>query len=152
MQTSLKQKLQEELRESMLAKNAERTSVLRLLLSAINYFETNKGGAGYNATDEDVMSVISSQVKQRRDSIEQYTNAGRTELADKERAELEILQSYLPEQMHEEEVAKLVNEAITQTDASSMSDMGKVMAALMPKVKGRADGGIVSSLVKQKLS
>lgn len=147
-----KNDLQEQLKQSMLAKDAEKTSVLRLLISAIGYYEINKGGAGYEATEEDVMSVIGSQVKQRKDSIEQYTNAGRTELADKEKAELEILQAYLPEQMGEEEVKKLVDEAVAQTGATSMSDIGKVMGALMPKVKGRADGGMVSNLVKSKLS
>jgi len=147
-----KQKLQEELKQSMLAKDAEKTSVLRLLLSAINYYETNKGGAGYEATDEDVSSVIGAQVKQRKDSIEQYTNAGRTELADKEKSELKILEAYLPEQMSEEEVSKLVDETIAQTGATSMSDIGKVMGALMPKVKGRADGNLVSQLVKDRLS
>lgn len=148
----MKDKLQEELKQSMLAKNTEKTSVLRLLLSAINYYETNKGGAGYSATDEDVMSVIGSQVKQRKDSIEQYTNAGRTDLADKEKAELKILEVYLPEQMGEEEISKLVDEAVSQTGATTMADIGKVMGALMPKVKGRADGGMVSNLVKSKLS
>ncbi len=148
----MKDKLQEELKQSMLAKNAEKTSVLRLLLSAINYYETNKGGAGYSATDEDVLSVIGAQAKQRKDSIEQYTTAGRTELADKEKAELAILENYMPEQMSEDEVSKLVDEAVAQTGATSMSDIGKVMGALMPKVKGRADGGVVSNLVKSKLS
>ena len=148
----LKQQLQEELKQSMLAKDELKTSVLRLLLSAINYYETNKGGAGYEATDEDVLSVIGAQVKQRKDSIEQYTNAGRTELADKEKAELKILEAYLPEQMGEEEVSKLVDEAIAQTGASSMADIGKVMGVLMPKVKGKADGGLVSNLVKSKLT
>lgn len=148
----LKKKLQEQLKQSMLAKDTEKTSVLRLLLSAINYYETNKGGAGYVATDEDVMSVITAQVKQRKDSIEQYTNAGRTDLADKEKAELDILSAYLPEQMSEEEVSKLVEEAIAQTGATTIADIGKVMGALMPKVKGHADGGLVSNLVKQKLS
>ncbi len=148
----LKDKLREELKQSMLAKDAEKTSVLRLLLSAINYYETNKGGAGYVAIDEDVLSVIQSQVKQRRDSIEQYTNAGRSELADKEKAELDILSAYLPAQMSEDEISKLVDEAVTQTGATSMADIGKVMGALMPKVKGKADGNLVSNLVKSKLS
>ncbi len=148
----LRQQLQEELKQSMLAKDAEKTSVLRMLISAIGYYEINKGGAGYEATDEDVLSVIESQVKQRKDSIEQYIAAGRTELADKEKAELEMLSVYLPKQMSEEEVNKLVDEAVTQTGATSMADIGKVMGTLMPKVKGKADGGLVSTIVKQKLS
>ena len=147
-----KQKLQEELKQSMLAKDELKTSVLRMLLSAINYYEINKGGAGYEANEEDVLSVIQNQAKQRRDSIEQFKNAQRPELADKEQKELELLQVYLPEQMGEEEVKKLVNEAIAQTGASSMQDIGKVMGALMPKVKGKADGNLVSKLVKESLS
>lgn len=148
----LKQKLQEELKQSMLAKDVLKTSVLRLLLSAINYFEIQKGGAGYEATDEDVITVIQKEAKQRRDSIEQFTAAGRQELAEKETKELKILQTYLPQQMEEEEIKKLVTEAIKEISASSIQDMGKVMGALMPKVKGKADGGLVSKIVKEKLS
>lgn len=152
MQNLLKKKLQEELKQSMLAKDAEKTSVLRLLLSAIGYAETNKGGAGYEATDEDVLGVIEKEVKQRRDSIEQFEKGGRPELAEKEKRELEMLQAYLPEQMGEEELMKFVEQAVTETGASSMQDMGKVMTALMPKIKGKADSGLASQLVKQKLS
>jgi len=147
-----KQKLQEELKQSMLAKNELKTSVLRMLLSAINYYEIQKGGAGYNATEEDVLSVIQNQAKQRRDSIEQFKNAGRQELVDKEQKELEFLSAYLPTQMSEEEVKKLVDEAVLQTQASTIADIGKVMGVLMPKVKGKADGNLVSNLVKQKLT
>lgn len=147
-----KVKLQEELKESMLAKNELKTSVLRMLISAINYYEIQKGGAGYSATAEDVLSMIGSQVKQRRDSIEEYNKANRPELAQKEQQELEILQTYMPEQMGEEEVKQLVNEAISQSGASTIQDMGKVMGILMPKVKGKADGSLVSNLVKQALT
>lgn len=148
----LKQKLQEELKNSMLSKNELKTSVLRLLLSAINYYEIQKGGAGYEATDEDVLAVIQKEAKQRRDSIEQFKNAGRQELVDKETKELEILKKYLPEQMSNEEIKKLVIEAIKETNASSIQEMGKVMAALMPKIKGKADGGLVSRIVKEFFS
>src|SRR3989344_5154963 len=96
-----KQKFQEELKKSMLAKDEIRTSVLRLLLSAINYYEIQKGGAGYVANEEDVLSVIQKEVKQRRDSIEEYKKAERQELVDKEQKELKILQTFLPEQMSE---------------------------------------------------
>jgi len=147
-----KAKLQEELKQSMLAKDELRTSVLRLLLSAINYFEIQKGGAGYTATEEDVMSVVSSQAKQRRDSIEEYKKAERPELADKEQKELAILTTFLPEQMGEEEVTKIVEETISQTGAASIQDMGKVMGALNGKLKGKADMSLVSNLVRQKLS
>src|SRR3989338_10574176 len=98
----LKQKLQSELKESMLAKDALKTSVLRMVLSAINYYEIQKGGAGYEATDEDVMSVIQKEAKQHNDSIEQFKNAGRQDLVNKESQELEILKKYIPTQMNEE--------------------------------------------------
>lgn len=147
-----KQDLQNELKSSMLAKDELKTSVLRLLLSALNYYEIQKGGAGYSATDEDVLSVIQQQVKQRRDSIEQFKTAQRLELADKEQKELEILQKFLPEQMSEEEVKNIVEQIITETSASSIQDMGKVMGSLNAKLKGKADMGMVSGLVKEKLS
>jgi len=144
--------LQKQLKESMLARDALKTSVLRLLLSAINYYEIQKGGAGYEASEEDILGVIQNQAKQRRDSVEEFKKAGRQELADKESKELEILSVYLPAQMGEEEITKLVKEAISKTQASSMTDMGKVMGALMPKVKGQADGNLVSGIVKKELT
>lgn len=152
MNSMSKQELKEELKNSMKAREELKTSVLRLLLSAINYYEIEHGGAGYEATDQDVLSVIQTQVKQRRDSIEQFSKAGRKDLADKETRELEILQNYLPEQMSEEEIANLVKEVIAQTGGKSMADMGKVMGALMPHVKGKADGNLVSKIVKEELS
>ena len=147
-----KQNLQEELKQSMLAKTQVKTSVLRMLLSAINYYEIQKGGAGYEASEEDVLAVIGNQAKQRKDSIEQFKAAGRNELVEKETAELELLQKYLPEQMGEEEISKLVTQALAQTGATTMQDIGKVMAALMPKIKGKADGNLVSQLVKKELT
>ena len=147
-----KQKLQEDLKQSMLARNELKTSVLRMLISAINYYEIQKGGAGYEASEEDIMTVIQNQAKQRRDSIEQFKTANRQELVDKETKELEILGAYLPEQMNEEEITKLVKEAITQTGATSMQDMGKLMGALMPKIKGKADGNVVNSIVRKELA
>ncbi|MEK7092750.1 MAG: GatB/YqeY domain-containing protein [Patescibacteria group bacterium] len=146
-----KQQLRDEMTKSMLAKDALKTSVLRMLVSALNYYEIQKGGAGYEASDEDVLAVIQKEVKQRHDSIEQFNNAGRKELAEKEQKELTILQAYLPAQMSEDEVKKLVLEAIVTTGATTVSDMGKVMGALMPKIKGKADGNLVSRLVKETL-
>ncbi|HSX40735.1 MAG TPA: GatB/YqeY domain-containing protein [Candidatus Saccharimonadales bacterium] len=146
-----KQDLQNELKQSMLAKTAEKTSVLRMLLSAINYYEIQKGGAGYSATDEDVLTVIQREVKQHRDSIEQFQNANRTDLVDKESKELAMLQKYLPEQMSEDEIRRLVKDAISQTGAKTPQEMGKVMGALMPKTKGKADGSLVSKIVKEEL-
>lgn len=147
----LKDQLQDELKNSMKARDELNTSVLRMLLSAITYYEIQKGGAGYVATDEDVLSVIDKQVKQRKDSIEQFEKANRPELAEKEKKEMGLLIKYLPAQMPEEEVKKLVIEAITQTGAKGAGDIGKVMGALMPKVKGKADGLLVSRLVRENL-
>lgn len=148
----LKQQLKDDLKKSMLAKDSERTSVLRMVISAVGYYEIQKGGAGYEATDEDVMQVLQKEAKQRRDSIEQFKSGGREELAAKEEKELQMLQAYLPAQMSEEEVTQLVEEAIAQTQASSPQDMGKVMGILMPKTKGKADGAVVSRIVREKLS
>ncbi len=147
-----KQQLKDELKQSMLAKNELKTSVLRMLLSAINYYEIQKGGAGYEASEEDVLAVIQKEAKQRKDSIEQFTNANRIELAEKEEKELAMLNAYLPEQMSEDKIRELVKEAITQTGATTTADMGKVMASLMPKTKGKADGSLVSKIVKENLS
>ena len=147
----LKEQLQEELKQSMLAKDKLKTSVLRLLLSAINYYEIQKGGAGYGATDEDVLSVIQKEAKQRKDSIEQFQKAGRQDLVDKETKELEILQRYLPEQLNEQAVITLITQTIKELGATSMADMGKVMSVLMPKVKGKADGSLVGKIVKENL-
>lgn len=147
-----KDQLRQQLKESMLAKDADRTSVLRLLLSAINYYEIQKGGADYEATDEDVMVVINKEAKQRKDSIEQFKAAGRQELVDKEQKELDMLQKYLPEQMGEDDIRNLVQDAVSESGATSMQEIGKVMAILMPKIKGKADGAVVSTIVKELLS
>ena len=144
-----KAQLQEELKQSMLARNSEKTSTLRMLLSAIGYLETQK--VGYVASEEDVQTVIQKQVKQHRDSIEQYEAAGRSELADKEKKELLLLQAYLPAQMSEEEIKILVQKAISETGASGVLDLGKVMGALMPQTKGKADSGLVSKIVRELL-
>ena len=147
-----KQQLKDELKQAMLSRDVVKTSVLRMVLSAVGYFEIKKGGAGYEASEEEVLAVIQKEVKQHKDSIEQFKNAGRQELMDKETKELEILQVYLPAQMGEEEVRVLVGEAVKQIGAASPSDMGKVMAVLMGKVKGKADGSLVSKLVREALA
>lgn len=146
-----KQQLRDELKQAMLAKDAFKTSILRMVISAIGYAEIEKGGAGYEASEADVLEVIQKQVKQHKDSIEQFRAGGREDLVEKEAKELEFLQKYLPAQMGEEEVRKLVADAVKQTGAKSPADMGKVMGALMPKVKGKADGSIVSKIVREEL-
>ena len=146
-----KTELKDELKQSMLAKDEVKTSVLRMVISSIGYYEIEKGGAGYEATDEDVLTVIQKEAKKIKDSIEQFTSAGRAELADKETKELQILQAYLPEEMGEEEIRTLVKEAIVQTEAKTQADMGKVMGTLMPMTKGKADGSLVSKIVREQL-
>lgn len=150
--TMLKDTIQEDLKTAMIAKDELALSTIRMLKSALQYFEIQKGGAGYSATDEDVLEVVSKEIKKRRESIEAYKNAGRTESAEKETTEMNILQKYLPEQMSEDEVRKLIDEAIVKTGATQMSDMGKVMGMLSAQTKGKADGSLVSSIVKEKLT
>lgn len=147
-----KTQLQSQLTEAMKAQDEVKKSTIRMLISAINYFEIEKGGAGYEATPEDIMIVIEKQAKNRKDSIEEYKKAGRQDLVDKEQAELDILSTYLPEKMSEDEVRKIVDETITETGAASMNDMGKLMGALNGKLKGQADMGFVSQLVREKLN
>ena len=148
----LKAQLQGDLKEAMMAKDELRLSTVRMLKSAIQYYEIQKGGAGYEATDEDVLEVVGKEIKKHRESIEMFKQGGNTTAAEKEEKELEILQKYLPAQMSEEEVRQLVKDAVAKTGASTPQDMGKVMGVLMPQVKGKADGTLVSSIVKEALS
>ncbi len=148
----LKDKVQEDLKQAMLSHEEEKLSTIRMLKSALQYFEIQKGGAGYTATDEDVIEVVGREIKKRRESIEMFEKGGRQELADKEKKELEVLQAYLPEQLSEEEIKKMVDEAIALSGASSMQDMGKVMGILAPQTKGKADGGFVSLIVRERLN
>lgn len=148
----LKDKIQEDLKQAMLAHEEEKLSTIRMLKSALQYYEIQKGGAGYSATDEDVIEVVGREIKKRRESIEMFEKGGRQELADKEKRELETLQTYLPEQLSEDEIRNLIDQAISQTGASSMQDMGKVMGMLSSQTKGKADGSLVSSIVREKLN
>lgn len=148
----LKDQLREELKQAMLKKEELKLSVIRMLVSAVTYYEIDKGGAGYEATDEDVLTVIGKQVKQRKDSIEQFEKANRQDLADKEKLELAMLEKYLPAQMTTEEITNIVKEVIAQTNVKNMSEIGKVMGALMPKIKGKADGNLVNKIVRENLN
>jgi len=145
---SLKDKLKSDLIAAMKAKDALRLSTLRLVINTIK----NKEIDSRTELDEDaVLGVLTSAVKQRRESIEQFEKAGRTDLSDKEKAELAIIQEYMPQQMGKDEVLAAVKEAVSETGAAGAKDMGKVMKALMPKVKGKADGKLVNELVKEVL-
>ena len=139
-----------DLTAAMKAKDAPRLSALRMLKAAV----TNKGMVekGRDLEDAEVLQVVASLVKQRRDSIEQFTKAGRTDLVDKETAEIAILEHYLPPAVSPEEVEAAVAAAIAETGASSVKDMGKVMKAVMPKLAGKnADGKAVNEAVRRKL-
>jgi uncharacterized protein YqeY len=126
-----------------------RLGVIRLITAAIKQREVDER---IELDDEQVLIVLDKMVKQRRDSIKQYTDAGREDLAAIEEAEVEIIQAYLPAALSEDEIASIVEAAIAQTGASSMADMGKVMGIVKPQVQGRGDMGAVSGIVKQKLS
>ena len=145
----LKDQIEQDLIIAMKAKEEEQTSVLRMLKSALKNkeIETKK-----ELEDPDILTVLQSQIKSRRDSVEMYEKGGRPELAEKEKKEIEILSKYLPEQMTKEEIKQQVAAAISETHAQKMSDMGKVMGNLMIKLKGKADPSLVSQIVKDELS
>ena len=132
------------------AKNKDkiRLGALRLIKAA---FHNKKIDLGKDLNEQESLQVLSSMAKQRKDSIEQFTNGGRHDLAEKESKELEIIQAFMPQQLSEEELETLISEAIEEVGATSPRDMGKVMKALMPKVTGKADGKVVSERVKSKL-
>jgi hypothetical protein len=145
----LKVRLAEDYRAALRSGDKLKVSVIRLLTALIKNREVEKRAP---LTDAEVMQAISSSCKQRQDSIEQYRQGGRQDLVDKETAELIILQSYLPQPFTAEELGELVREAIQEAQAASPREMGKVMTLLKPKVTGRADGKVVSALVREMLS
>ena len=146
---SLNDKVAADITAAMKAKDAARLSALRMLKAAI----MNKGvEKGRDLEDAEIQQVVSSLVKQRRDSIEQFSKAGRTDLVDKETGEVAVLEAYLPPAVTAEEIDAAVTAAIAETSASSPKDMGKVMKAVMPKLAGKnADGKVVNEAVRRKL-
>jgi len=165
----LKEKIRENLNSSLKEKKELATSVLRLINAAIlnkekekRYKISKEKPAGEikeeelekesQLTDEEIIDVISSEIKKRKESIVLFEKGGRQDLADKEKKEAEILGKYLPEQLSEEEVKKIVEETVKKVGAKEIKDMGKVMAELMPKIKGKADGFLVSKIVKELLA
>ena len=145
---SLLQKLDDDLKSSLKASDSLRVSVVRMARAAIKYRQIDKGA---ELSDDDILSVLSILAKQRRESIEQFSNGGREELAEKERQELAILQSYLPQQLTAEELDRLITEAIRETAAQGPQDFGKLMRLVIPRVKGAADGKVVSQRAKDLL-
>jgi len=153
----LKQRIKEDLNSAVKQNDETKRSTLRLLLAAISNKEIDKKykekiEEEAQLTEEEVVSVIASEAKKRKEAAFEFEKAGRKESAEKETNELRVLQSYLPEQLSEEEIGKLVQEAVEKTGASSIKEMGKVMAELAPKIKGKADGSVVSRIVKDFLS
>jgi uncharacterized protein YqeY len=161
---SLKEKIQTDLKKAMQEKEADRVSVLRMLVAAIlnkekeKRHKLSKDGEELEKldqlsklTDQEVIETISSEVKKRKDSIEEYGKAKRQDLVENEKKELDILMEYMPEQMSQEEIRRLAKEKIEELGASGPQDTGKVMGALMPQVKGKADGNLVNKIVQEEL-
>jgi uncharacterized protein YqeY len=145
---SLKERIQQDMKDAMRAADKQRLGTIRLMLAAIKQIEVDERKV---LDDVEVTVVLDRMVKQRRESISQFEKAGRTDLVDQEAAELAIIQTYLPEPLSETELSALIDEAMSQTGAASIKDMGKVMALLKPKLQGRADMGAVSALIKARL-
>jgi uncharacterized protein YqeY len=144
MNMTLKERLQEDLKSAMKSKDQLRLSVIRLAKAAIMNLEIARG---HELSDQEVIEVLAKEAKQRQDSIPEYEKAGRADIIETLRNEIKIVQEYLPAQLSENEIRELVKAAIAETGASSKKEMGKVMAALMPKTKGRADGKLVNQIV-----
>lgn len=140
--------IQTDLKNAQLARDELKVSTLRLLLSEVKNAEIAQG---QQLSDDDIISVVSKEVKKRKEAALSFRNGGREDSAQKEEAEAKVLESYLPEQLTTEELTKIVSEAITETGASGVTDMGQVIGIVMGKVKGRADGGTVSGMVKERL-
>ncbi|HHQ4758719.1 GatB/YqeY domain-containing protein [Aeromonas hydrophila] len=146
---SLKDQLKDQQKLAMLAKDKARLGAIRLLMAEIKQREVD---TRVELNDQDILAVVTKMVKQRRDSISQFEAAGRQDLADKESAEIVVLQEFLPQQLTAVEIAELIEQAIAESGAAVMADMGKVMAVLKPKIQGRADVGAVSAQVKTRLA
>jgi uncharacterized protein YqeY len=145
---SLQKEISTALKDAMRAKDEVKLTSLRLVLTNIKNREKE---VRRSLEDQEVMAVISSQIKQRRESIEQYREAGREDLAEVEESELKVLQGFMPEQLSQEEMEKALDEIIAEVGAVSVKDMGKVMKGAMAKLAGRADGRAINAMVKAKL-
>jgi uncharacterized protein YqeY len=146
---SLKQRIQDDMKTAMKAGDKQRLGVIRLILAAVKQREVDER---IQLDDAQVVAVLDKMLKQRRDSIAQYADAGRADLADAESAEVAVIQDYLPKALTETEIDAMIEQAMAETSASAIGDMGKVMAALKPWMQGRADMAAVSARVKSRLS
>ena len=145
---SLKERLMNDLKDAMKEKKQLRKSVITMLRAAVKQVEVD---CRIDLDDEGIIDIMSKQVKQKRDAIEEFAKGNREDLVNEAKAEIEILMEYLPQQLTEDEISQIVNEVIDEVGANSPKDMGKVMNALKPRVKGRADGKLVNKIVKQFL-
>jgi len=145
---SLKEQIVQDTKDAMKARDKQRLGTLRLLSAAIKQKEVDDR---VELSDDDITAIITKMIKQRKDSAEQYQQAGRTELADQERYEITVLQGYLPEPLSEAELDAVIQATVHETGASSMADMGKVMNALRPKIAGRADMSVASAKIRALL-
>lgn len=144
----LKKRIQDEMKAAMKAREKRRLGIIRLILAAVKQREVDER---IELDDTQMLAVLDKMVKQRRDSIDQFEKAGRTDLAEQEAFEIGVLKEYLPEAMSEAEIAALIKEAISSTGAESLKDIGKVMGMVKPKAQGRADMGAISAAVRQQL-
>lgn len=147
---TLKEQIQKDLIENMKAKNEAAVGAIRLLKTSIMKMET--AGTQKQLSDEEVLQLIGKEIKQRKDSIAAYELGNRPELAAREKEEMAFLEKYMPAQMTEDEIKAIIQEAMASTGAATKADMGKLMGAIMPKVKGKADGGLVNKLVMSMLN
>jgi uncharacterized protein YqeY len=145
----LRQRIESDMKTAMRARDKDRLGTIRLVLAAIKQREIDER---ITLTDTDILAVLDKMIKQRRDSITQFEQAGRQELADKEAAEVAVIQEYLPAALSESEIEAIIAEAISSSGATSPRDIGKIMGLLKPRLQGRADMGLVSRKVKEKLS
>lgn len=145
----LKQKISDDLKTAWKAGETTKKSVLNMLLAAIKNKEIDNKG---ELTDEQIIATISTEIKKRKDSVEQYEKGGRPELAEGEKAEIDVLMGYMPEQLSDDEIRAKVKEAMAETGISDVKEMGKLIGAVMAKVKGQADGTVVSRIVKEELA
>ena len=145
---SVMERLDQDMKQAMKDRAVLKLSVIRMVKAALKNEEINKGRL---LSDDEVLTILTRELKQRRESLHEFEKAGRVELASKSREEIDVLSAYLPAQLSEDEIRDIVREGIAATNASSKKEMGKVMGAIMPKVKGRADGNLVQKIVSEEL-
>lgn len=145
---SVMERLDQDMKQAMKDRAALKLSVIRMVKAALKNEEINKGRL---LSEDEVLTILTRELKQRRESLHEFEKAGRVELASKTREEIDVLSAYLPAQLSEDEIRDIVREGIAATNATSKKEMGKVMGAIMPKVKGRADGNLVQKIVSEEL-